>query len=116
MTAATSFRLTPMRPRDPGEPGRTATPLELFFDLVFVVAVSIAAGELHHALSDDLAVPLGALLVLLDPITGVPVLLTAVIMVAVVAVLVLRPPLSERQKLTGPAQAGHQPALRRTTI
>jgi len=44
--------LTPMRPRDPGEPGRTANPLELFFDLVFVVAVSIAASELHHAISD----------------------------------------------------------------
>ncbi|WP_436531362.1 low temperature requirement protein A [Actinoplanes sp. HUAS TT8] len=41
-----------MRPRDPAEPGRTATPLELFFDLVFVVAVSIAAVQLHHALSE----------------------------------------------------------------
>ena len=50
MTAA--HRLVPMRPRDPHEPGRTASTLELFFDLVFVVAVSIAAVELHHALSD----------------------------------------------------------------
>ncbi|BCY10151.1 low temperature requirement protein A [Actinoplanes sp. L3-i22] len=41
-----------MRPRDPAEPGRTATPLELFFDLVFVVAVSIAAVQLHHALTE----------------------------------------------------------------
>ena len=40
-----------MRPRDPDEPGRTASTLELFFDLVFVVAVSVAAVELHHALT-----------------------------------------------------------------
>lgn len=38
--------------RDPGEPHRAASPLELFFDLVFVIAVSIAAGELHHALTE----------------------------------------------------------------
>jgi low temperature requirement protein LtrA len=42
-----------MLARDPGEPGRTATPLELFFDLVFVVAVSIAAVQLHHALTEN---------------------------------------------------------------
>nr|WP_123698477.1 low temperature requirement protein A [Agrococcus jenensis] len=41
-----------MRPRDPEEAGRTATPLELFFDLVFVVAVSVAAVNLHHALTE----------------------------------------------------------------
>ena len=41
-----------MRPRDPREVGRGASPLELFFDLVFVVAVSIAAINLHHALSE----------------------------------------------------------------
>nr|WP_308421847.1 low temperature requirement protein A [Agrococcus terreus] len=46
------FRLLRMRARDPEEVGRTATPLELFFDLVFVVAVSIAAVNLHHALTD----------------------------------------------------------------
>ncbi len=40
-----------MQPRDPDERGRAATPLELFFDLVFVVAVSVAAVELHHALT-----------------------------------------------------------------
>ncbi|WP_089250738.1 low temperature requirement protein A [Rhodococcoides kyotonense] len=42
-----------MRPRDPQEPHRAASPLELFFDLVFVVAVSIAAVQLHHALSEN---------------------------------------------------------------
>ncbi|WP_324014920.1 low temperature requirement protein A [Microbacterium sp. JZ37] len=39
-----------MRPRDPREPHRAATSLELFFDLVFVIAVSTAAVNLHHAL------------------------------------------------------------------
>ncbi len=34
--------LLPMIARDPGEPHRAASPLELFFDLVFVIAVSIA--------------------------------------------------------------------------
>jgi low temperature requirement protein LtrA len=40
-----------MRGRDPGEEHRASTPLELFFDLCFVVAVSAAAGALHHALA-----------------------------------------------------------------
>ncbi|MEV6286409.1 low temperature requirement protein A [Kribbella sp. NPDC051770] len=54
MTAGelTRSRLLPMRPRDPEEPGRTASSLELFFDLVFVVAVSIAAVQLHHSLTE----------------------------------------------------------------
>ncbi|WP_349310864.1 low temperature requirement protein A [Microbacterium sp. MM2322] len=47
-----SWRLVPMTPRDPHEPGRVASSLELFFDLVFVVAVSISAVELHYALTD----------------------------------------------------------------
>jgi low temperature requirement protein LtrA len=41
-----------MRPRDPHEPGRVASSLELFFDLVFVIAVSVAGSQLHHALSE----------------------------------------------------------------
>ena len=36
-------------PRSPSESGRTATPLELFFDLCFVVAIAQAAAQLHHA-------------------------------------------------------------------
>ncbi|MBD8021137.1 low temperature requirement protein A [Brevibacterium gallinarum] len=52
MTTTSRFRLVPMRPRDPDEAGRTASTLELFFDLVFVVAVSIAAVQLHHALTE----------------------------------------------------------------
>lgn len=41
-----------MRPRDPAESHRAATPLELFFDLVFVVAIAQAASGLHHAIAD----------------------------------------------------------------
>nr|WP_307872130.1 low temperature requirement protein A [Microbacterium paraoxydans] len=48
---ATRLRLRTMLPRDPAQPHRAASPLELFFDLVFVVAVSIASSQLHHALS-----------------------------------------------------------------
>lgn len=52
MAAHSRFRLVPMGPRDPAEAGRAASTLELFFDLVFVVAVSIAAGRLHHGLTE----------------------------------------------------------------
>jgi low temperature requirement protein LtrA len=38
--------------RDPSEGYRASTALELFFDLVFVVAVSLAADRLHLALAD----------------------------------------------------------------
>jgi len=41
-----------MRPRDPAEPGRSATPLELLYDLCFVVAVAQAASSLHHGVSE----------------------------------------------------------------
>ena len=41
-----------MRAREPAESHRAATPLELFFDLCFVVAVSPAAAQLHHALTE----------------------------------------------------------------
>lgn len=40
-----AHRRLPMTGRDPGEEGRGATPLELLFDLTFVVAVGTAA---HH--------------------------------------------------------------------
>ena len=39
-----------MRGRDPAEPHRTPTPLELLFDLCFGIAVAEAAGGLHHDL------------------------------------------------------------------
>ena len=38
----------PLSPRDPQESNRTATPLELFADLCYVVAVAQAALKLHH--------------------------------------------------------------------
>jgi low temperature requirement protein LtrA len=41
----------PMTPRDPAEGDRAATPLELFFDLVFIVAVASAVESLHGALA-----------------------------------------------------------------
>jgi len=44
------LRVLPMRPRDIGEKHRASTPLELLFDLSFVVAVSQAADQLNAAL------------------------------------------------------------------
>ena len=42
-----------MTGRDPGERHRGASPLELLFDLTFVVAFSAAASEFAHLLADD---------------------------------------------------------------
>jgi len=42
----------PMTGRDPAEADRAATPLELLFDLCFVVAIAQVAGALHHDLAD----------------------------------------------------------------
>lgn len=50
---AVSAWIRPMRGRTPDEPHRAATPLELFFDLVIVVAVAVAAASLHHGIADD---------------------------------------------------------------
>jgi low temperature requirement protein LtrA len=47
-----SGRRRPLVPRSPHEPHRVATPLELFFDLVFVVAVAQASAQLHHAVAE----------------------------------------------------------------
>ncbi|MGH3657862.1 MAG: low temperature requirement protein A, partial [Micromonosporaceae bacterium] len=41
-----------MSARDPSEEHRAATPLELLFDLCFVVAVAQAAAQLHHGLAE----------------------------------------------------------------
>jgi low temperature requirement protein LtrA len=43
----------PMRARDAAEQHRVATPLELLFDLCFVVAVALAAASLHHAVAEN---------------------------------------------------------------
>ena len=42
-----------MTGRDTSQQHRAATPLELFFDLCFVVAVARAAEGLHHGVADD---------------------------------------------------------------
>ena len=47
----TRRRLRPMVARNTEEPHRASTPLELLFDLCFVVAVSQAARELNVSLS-----------------------------------------------------------------
>ncbi|WP_246670011.1 low temperature requirement protein A [Arthrobacter zhaoguopingii] len=58
--------LAQMRPRNPSEEHRGASPLELFFDLVFVVAVSRASAELHHAEAEQhIASGTGAYLMIL---------------------------------------------------
>ncbi|SEG94523.1 Low temperature requirement protein LtrA [Saccharopolyspora kobensis] len=46
------IRWQAMRGRDPDEEHRVSTPLELFFDLCFVVAVGQAAAQLHHTLDE----------------------------------------------------------------
>lgn len=48
--------IAPLRPRSPDEAHRSATPLELFFDLVFVVAIARAASALHHGVAEAHAV------------------------------------------------------------
>jgi len=48
----TRFGLRRMTARDAGEQHRAASPLELFFDLVFVVAVSLSSQQLHHLEAD----------------------------------------------------------------
>jgi low temperature requirement protein LtrA len=45
-------RRRPLSGRDPDEPHRTATPLELLYDLVFVVAFGQAANELAHYVAE----------------------------------------------------------------
>jgi len=46
-----------MSGRDPNETHRASTPLELLFDLCFVVAISMAAIELHHGIGEGHAGP-----------------------------------------------------------
>ncbi len=43
--------LRPMPPRDPNAPHRAATELELFFDLVAVIAIAAVTAAYHHAIS-----------------------------------------------------------------
>jgi len=50
-------RVRPMSGRDPSDPHRTATPLELLYDLVYVIAFGVAAQQLAHFLVDGHAGP-----------------------------------------------------------
>jgi len=50
-------RLRPMSGRDPSEPHRAATPLELLYDLVYVVAFGAAANQLAHSIAEGAAGP-----------------------------------------------------------
>ena len=53
MSGPLHHRRLRMGGRDPDESHRTATPLELLFDLTFVVAFGIVADELAHFLAED---------------------------------------------------------------
>ncbi|AMM20400.1 low temperature requirement protein A [Frondihabitans sp. PAMC 28766] len=50
LTTAHRSALRRMTMRDPSEPHRAASSLELLFDLVFVVGVSFASQSLHHSM------------------------------------------------------------------
>src|SRR4051794_27095946 len=52
-----AHRLVPVTGRDPGERGRSATPLELLFDLTFVVAVGTAAHHFAEMVAEGHALP-----------------------------------------------------------
>jgi hypothetical protein len=45
------FHLRSMHARDQNEIHRVATPLELFFDLVAVIAIAAVTASFHHAIS-----------------------------------------------------------------
>lgn len=51
VAVAPAHRLRRMTGRDPHEANRVATPLELLFDLTFVIAVGVAASQLAHTLA-----------------------------------------------------------------
>jgi low temperature requirement protein LtrA len=53
MASPLAHRFARMSGRDPDEQHRAATPLELLFDLTFVVAFGTAADELAHYLAED---------------------------------------------------------------
>ena len=56
-------RIRPLRGRDPGERGRSSTPLELLYDLTYVIAFGAAAEQLaEHAGHGDVWPAIGAYL------------------------------------------------------
>ena len=65
-----------------------SAPIAVFLLAIWFVAIRDNADRVVNRV-----VPVGAVLVLLDPVLPVPVTLTAVILVAIVVVLVMRAPL-----------------------
>lgn len=63
---------------------------------VFVFSVWLIAIRRHADAVVNIVVPLGALLVLIDPLLPLPIAMTALIMIVIVAVLVWRPPIESR--------------------
>ncbi|MCL6705403.1 low temperature requirement protein A [Pseudomonas sp. R2.Fl] len=51
-TRMPNHRAAAMRGRDPHEPHRQATPLELLFDLTFVISFGIASSQLAHLVAE----------------------------------------------------------------
>ncbi|AXY55956.1 low temperature requirement protein A [Acinetobacter chinensis] len=45
--------IKPLLPRDSRQSHRAATPLELLFDLIFVIAIATAGQQLHHSLVEN---------------------------------------------------------------
>lgn len=45
-------KLIPLPARNPDQHHRAATPLEIFFDLVFVIAIASVTAALHHSISE----------------------------------------------------------------
>lgn len=66
-------------------------PIALFLIGIWWIAIRENADRVVNTV-----VPVGAVLVLLDPLLPIPVAITAVIMAAIVVVLVLRPPIAQR--------------------
>jgi hypothetical protein len=65
-------------------------PIAIFLIGIWWIAIRENADRVVNTV-----VPLGALLVLLDPVLPIPVTLTAVILAGIVVVLVLRPPVAQ---------------------
>lgn len=92
-----------MRPRDPHEPGRAASSLKLLFDLVFVVAVSISADQLHLTLAEDRVLDgVISYAAVFFSIIPVPITLTAAILAGVAAVLLWRTPVASSREVSEP--------------
>src|SRR3954451_11143699 len=53
MPEALQHAVRRMAGRDPDEDGRASTPLELLFDLTFVIAFGAASDQLAHALAES---------------------------------------------------------------